>query len=308
MHGNFRNYEERVFTSSVKGLSQIAVGTGVQSACSAIGKALGAANAAVAAYTSVCSDARGTCVNKCATLKRKLEKDGELCFGNDPSATAARNDLYNKVIDENYGVCQKLDAKVQQGVAAVNNTIGTVAGAQNCAAQVDTTLVYCKQNPTAVGCSAMSSDCSNPSIAASNPVCICARNSNDPSCSQANSRADVGGMGNAADMSSSGLSGGAGSGAGGAGGGLDDVSWQGRDWKPGNSTGEDPGGDKGGRPIQEGGAGNSGGPEGGGGPGERTALAVNSGLRGGGGAGGGGGFFASEEGGGRGGSAAGGAP
>ncbi|MBC7372025.1 MAG: hypothetical protein H7326_10690 [Bdellovibrionaceae bacterium] len=291
--GNCDSENDEGISSSVKGLSTLAVGTGVQSACTAVGKALGAANAAIAAYTSVCSDARNSCVSSCSALKRKLEREGDFCFGTYPSGRAAKDKLYNEVVDDNYTVCQKLDAKVQQGVAAVNNTIGTVTGAQNCAAQVDTTLVYCKQNPTAVGCTNSVTDCSNPSIAASNPICICARNPADASCSQANSRATDSGMGNA-DMPSSGLSGGT---AGkGLDGGLNDVSWQGRDWKPGNSAGEDPGGDKGGRPIQEGGAGGSGGPSVPGSAAEKAALAVNGGLRGGGGSGGGG-YFGSQEGG-----------
>ena len=293
--GNCDSENDEGVSSSVKNLASLAVGTGIGSACSAFGKALGAANAAIAVYTGVCSDARGSCVSTCGALKRKLEVDGDFCYGTDPAGRAAKDQDYRIVVDDNYGICQKLDAKVQQGVAAVNNTLGTVTGAQNCAAQVDTTLVYCKQNPTAVGCANTATDCSNPSIAASNPVCICKLNRAAASCSQASARAVDSGMGSS-DMSSSGLSGGTNGGK--LDGGLEDVSWQGRDWKPGNSTGDDPGGDKGGRPIQEGGAGGSGGgAEGAPGAGERAAMNVNSGLRGGGGGSGGGGFFASEEGG-----------
>ncbi|MBK9324077.1 MAG: hypothetical protein IPM97_14220 [Bdellovibrionaceae bacterium] len=276
------------------GLSNAAAGMGqqmgAQAACSDFGKALGAANGAVAAFTQVCSSAKNSCLSKCNSLKQALDRELSSptaeCIGTNSHVAVELSHIMESAISE-VDTCRGLDAKVQQGVAAVNNLKGTVEGAMNCAAQLDTTLLYCKQNPNAIGCSAMATDCSNPTIASTSPVCICAKNPNDPSCSVSMKASS--GRGGATDLASNaGLTGG--SAGGGLDTGLDNVDWQGRDWKKSNDTAEDPGGSKGGRPIQDGSAG-SGGSDGGSGSGaDPSSVSVNSGFRGGGG-GSGGGFY-----------------
>ncbi len=285
-------------TQAKRGLSDLATGmgqqSGAQAACSGMGQALGAANAAVAAFTQTCNSAKNSCVSKCSSLKRDLDRELSSptpeCIGADNSGAAELSQIMESAISEN-AECRTLDTKVQQGVAAVNNTMGTVQGAMNCAEQLDTTLLYCKQNPNAIGCSVMATDCSNPTIASTSPICICAKNPSDPSCSVSMKAGS--GRGGATDLASSaGLTGGS-AGGGGADMGLDNVDWQGREWKKSNDTAEDPGGSKGGRPIQDGSAGNGSGGGEGGGAGGPNAVSVNNGFRGGGG-GGGGGFYGGE--------------
>lgn len=272
---------------------------GAKAACSNFGKALGAANGAIAAFSQVCSSAKNSCLSKCLSLKqaldRELSKPTDECIGTNTHVALKLSRLMETAIDE-VDTCRGLEAKVQQGVAAVNNLKGSIDGAMNCAEQLDTTLLYCKQNPNALACSpmaTMATDCSNPSIAASSPICICARNPNDPACNVSTKASS--GRGGATDLASSaGLTGGS-AGGGGIDSGLDNVDWQGREWKKSNDTAEDPGGSKGGRPIQEGSAGNRGGAGNGSGGGDPNAVSVNSGFRGaGGGSGGGGGFYGGE--------------
>jgi hypothetical protein len=290
-------------------LKTIAVGlsqqVSAQNACSGLAKGLGAANAAVAAFTGVCSDTRTTCVNTCSSLRNALERDGAACYGGNASAPALAQ--IRADVREFLDTCNALDTKIQQGVAAVNNTIGSLQGAQSCANQLDVGLLYCKQNPTAIGCDT-STDCNNAVIANSSPICYCSKGlpPSDPrysTCNIAVNKSSGTGTdsGNVAAVGG-GLTGG-------TNGGINtddlmDTSWKGDpNWKKGNTSGEDPGGSKGGRPLQDGTAGNPGGPDGGGGAGgAANQMAVNSGFRGGAGGGSGGGFY----GGGGGGGAAGG--
>src|SRR5437868_7648122 len=192
-----------------EGLSTFALGIDQQmsgaAACTGMGKAVGAANSAVAIFTQGCSTAKSACLAKCLNFKRAVDRDGDRCAGYEPDKN--QFNLWRDSASNTLDACNALETKVQQGIAALNNTMSTIQGAQNCAAQLDTTLVYCKQNPTAIGCSAIATDCTNPSIAASSPICICAKNPSDPTCSVAMKSAANGGSMDLAS-GSAGLSGG----------------------------------------------------------------------------------------------------
>jgi hypothetical protein len=270
------------------GLGMFAVGIGqqmaAQQACTGMGKAVGAANAAVATFTQTCSSAKSSCMVKCRNLKKHLEKEGDTCYtGQSSQLTQMRSQTSSELVS-----CNNLDEKIQQGVAAVQNTMSTIVGAQNCAAALGIdTLLYCKQNPLAIGCSVASTDCSNATIAASSPVCICAKNPNDPSCMPAMKAAD---NNNFAGINSAGTSGGAAGAGTGIDGGLDNADWQGGAWKKSNDLAEDPGGNKGGRPVDQGSGSSGSGANPAAAAAESKAANVNNGFRGGAGGGSGGGY------------------
>jgi hypothetical protein len=237
-------------------------------------------------------------MKKCTELKRRVDKEGDRCFGLDPAKTEL-NAFRSKVEDEGDN-CRGLDAKVQQGVAAINNTMTQVQQMQACGENVDISLLYCKQNPLALGCQTVATDCSNPQIALTSPICICKNNPNDPvNCNLAMKAGDPANTASIAGAGS-GLVDAAGAGTGGIDGGLDNADWQGGEWKKSNDLAEDPGGNKGGRPIQDGAGGGGKGDGGAGGGAESKAAGVNNGFRG--GSGGGGGGYAGGGGGGEAGS------
>lgn len=238
-----------------------------------------AANAAVAAFSELCVSAKKSCMDSCQTARRTVSSD--------PTTETQFGSQVNGLIDS----CKSLETNIQAARQGMENTVGALQGLGNCKTNFDTGLFdLCKTNPNAFGCTAaLATDCSNPTVAASNPICICKANPNAESCTGINAKA-LGGENrfDSASMTPNGMNG-----AGGtdlpSGGFLDDPSWQGDpNLKADKSRSEEIGGSKGGRPLMEGGGGGSGGAGGrGAGGANGTGVAVNAGFRGGGGGGGG---------------------
>lgn len=246
---------------------------GIQAACSGIGKALAGANGAIVVFSEMCSSARSKCLASCGGVMK-----------NSPVASERVQ------AEMNHRICRGLDAKIQQASQAIANMVGAMRGAQTCAKQTSTDLFnYCGSNPNAIGCENTVQDCSNPKVAATNPICICKANPSAATCTGINLKAG-GGFEGANSLTADGASMGSGGGgnAGGVDGLIDNANWQGDpNLKPDQSASEAPGGSKGGRPLMEGegGGGGSGGGNGGGGA-TTSSVAVNAGFRGGGGGGG----------------------
>jgi hypothetical protein len=265
-------------------LSNFAVETGSQlgiaGACSGMAKYVAGANAAVIYFTQNCSSSRSNCVTSCQKARTAVN-------GASAATQSEVTDLLNS--------CKDLDTKIQQGTQAIQNLVGTIQSSQSCAKQTDAALVdYCASNPGAIGCSALSTDCSNPSVAASNQICICKNNPGSSACTGALAKTSGGGF-DSANMNA--LPGGAGGAAGVGSPGSDnlmgDANWAGDpNLKADKRASEEAGGKKGGRPLLDGGGGGGAGGAGDKGKGGGTpaqGIAVNAGFRGGGGGGGWGG-------------------
>jgi len=245
------------------------------SACTALGKGIAGANGALAVFSGMCSGSKKDCTSACTVALSGAK------------ATNSVNDIM--AAQENLQGCKALDAKIQQAAQQIQSVAATVSGAQDCSKDTTTDGLYdfCKNNPSAVGCSTEATDCTNPSIAASSPICICKDNPSAATCGGANLKAgggfdnfDSASLGGAAPGSTGTLD---------SSGILGDDDWAGDpNAKSDNTRAEDVGGSKGGRPLDEGGGGRGGGgKDGGGGPGgPGTGVAVNAGFRGGGGGGG----------------------
>lgn len=264
---------------------------GIQGACSGIGKALMGANAAVTAFSYMCSSAKTKCMNSCNSAMEMVQ--------NMEYSSSTPTMMLD--IDHNRLNCRNLETKVKQASEAMQNMVGAISGAQSCAEQTGTDLFnYCQSNPSAIGCANVAQDCSNPSVAASNPICICKANPTASNCVAMNLKAgDSGFQDGGGGASMNGIANGkGGTNADGIEGLLGDVSWQGDPTlKPSQGPADDAGGAKGGRPLMEGGAGGStAGGGGGGAGGAGTTVAVNSGFRGGGGGGGGWGSYSGGQG------------
>lgn len=246
--------------------------------------------ASIGLYKGECGGARTQCISKCSSVKNNIETQS----ASNPAIRQACQAALQKVSGP-LSMCEStLKGRLDQADQNIARLVGLMGQAKNCQTQFSgLDMGLCMTNPSAPGCgfSAASTDCNDPTAAATNPVCICVKNPMDPSC---------GGSFKTGSIGSSGVLAGANGGS-----GLDSNYNSGKDiskmvdamgsssidqGKANNGSGEDPGGRKGGGAnIDSGGSGNGGTGSGGGdesyaGGGRGTP----SGFRGGGGGGGGG--------------------
>lgn len=203
--------EDPTMNSTLNTLQQAAVVLGQQTAssvtaaCSKMAGLSEAANAAVAAYQANCSAAINSCNSACASAVSFWNK--QKGCAEQVSATMVGppqvppTTLYDRAKDS-MKACQGFNAKAQQAQQAVQNYAMTAANAAHCADSTSGTPTpqLCQQNPNLEGCSAINMDCSNAAMA-SNKVCICSKNPNDPTC-LATQSASVNSQSNGTDMAS----------------------------------------------------------------------------------------------------------
>ena len=158
------------------------VSTSLAAACSSMANISQAANAATAAYQMSCSSSVGTCSTDCSAAM-SLYNSTKGCSP-DGTATNAITQFQSTIKDEQK-TCSSFNVKAQQAQQAINNFVQTTMQAKNCdsltSGTSSVTTELCLQNPSLVGCSAINMDCSNPTMA-SNKVCVCSKNPNDPTC------------------------------------------------------------------------------------------------------------------------------
>lgn len=168
--------------------SQLSVALGSQSAasitaaCSTMGTLAGAANAAVAAYRMMCSSAISSCKSACAEMASYVEQNRTCLSVVGYSGVPAESALKSKVER-----CDQFQNNVEEANQAITNLIGTAKNASQCsnstAATVGDIPVICQTNPTMVGCaSTTAKDCTDPTQAATNLVCICSVNPTSEKC------------------------------------------------------------------------------------------------------------------------------
>lgn len=266
----------------------------IQSACSGMANISQAANAAVAAYRINCSSEISTCKTVCAKAKAYVTANAR-CLG-----ASGALDAYNAQAEGEAKKCDAFTAKMDQAQQAIQNYGNTNANATQCeeltSGDATPSPEFCKAYPTAPNCVNQASvDCSNPSIASTNKVCICAKNPTDPQCfneqkASANAfNANGGGIDSASRMAAA---------KGDSSFGDSDIpglpSIAQGSFTPGGGEGVD--GQQGsGNPVGGGSSGSAGGSAGGSGAaaGEETSADINAGFYG----GGGGGKFGSGSGG-----------
>lgn len=203
----------------------------IQAACSKMADISQAANGAVAAYRLMCSGAIKDCRSACADLVN-FSKSNSNCFVNSPSGnidlpnvSESARQITLQLRNQNSlamvssaeaiaGRCNNYDAKMNEAQQAIQNYGMTAANASQCAQLSKGTTAavpeYCKANPTAVGCNpAAPVDCTNPTEATSNKVCVCSVNPHDPMCSSSQKAISDGGNTSLIDSSSRVASGGA---------------------------------------------------------------------------------------------------
>ncbi|WP_291515411.1 hypothetical protein [Bdellovibrio sp. ArHS] len=166
----------------------------IQAACSRMAGLTQAANAAVAAYRLTCSNSISSCKSACSAAKTYAEQQAHCLVAANPGAN------YTAIIsraDSELKRCDNFQNKVNEANQAIANFGATSANASQCAAlnagDETPTPQFCAANPTHVSCLAQQNvDCTNPTVAASNKVCICQKNPLDPACVTAQKAGDSG--------------------------------------------------------------------------------------------------------------------
>ncbi|QDK36575.1 hypothetical protein [Bdellovibrio sp. NC01] len=165
-----------------------ATAASVQAACTNMAKYSAAANAALAAYDANCSSDIGSCTSACQQAVNYWESNNYCreTGANGPPSPWPSDSIYLQA-KEKLSTCRSLTSKAQDAQKAAQNYMLTMANASNCAqassgtsdAQVQ---ALCQANPNLEGCTASGPvDCTKPELA-SNKVCICSKNPNDPQC------------------------------------------------------------------------------------------------------------------------------
>lgn len=161
-------------------------GSNVQAACGQMANVSQAANAAVAAYRIVCNNAISTCKSQCKLIEEYVRGNpscGPYFLGGGNSSSAAALSQGQTLANR----CKNFDAKMNQAQQAIQNYGNTAANASACSQQTagdaQATPDFCKANPNYPSCqTAANVDCNNPELAATNKVCVCAKNPTDPMC------------------------------------------------------------------------------------------------------------------------------
>lgn len=190
--------------------SQLALALGQQTsasimaACSKMAGVAQAANAALAAYRLNCNSAINSCRSACSQVKQYIQNNSYCLVSTMTSST------YDSLMANADGEAQKCTAfenKTNQAQQAIQNYGATSANAAQCAALTSgdpaSLAAYCAKNPTQLVCqTAQAADCSNPQVAATNKICICAKTPNDPRCLKTQKPTDPNAIGGNIDSSS----------------------------------------------------------------------------------------------------------
>ncbi|MEK2644165.1 hypothetical protein [Bdellovibrio sp. BCCA] len=155
----------------------------IQAACSRMADFTQAANGALAAYRMTCNVSINSCKSACSDAKSYLTQNLQ-CVSENNQATASN---LLSAADDSVKKCGNFDSKMNQAQQAIQNYGATSANASQCASLTSGTsgqvTEFCKANPTHVSCkTAGPVDCSNPTEATTNKVCVCIKNPNDPMC------------------------------------------------------------------------------------------------------------------------------
>ncbi|WP_374077509.1 hypothetical protein [Bdellovibrio bacteriovorus] len=157
----------------------------IQAACSKMADFTQAANGALAAYRLTCSNSINSCKSACTEAKTYLNQNQQCLTGGNQ---LTYSNLMTSV-DNDIKVCNNYNSKVNEAQQAIQNYGATSANASQCASLTEGTgsapvTEFCKANPTHVSCAGVAAvDCTNPTQATTNKVCVCTKNPNDPMCS-----------------------------------------------------------------------------------------------------------------------------
>lgn len=178
---------------AIGGLGQ-QLSSSVKGACSTMGMISAAANAAMSAYQMNCQSSIESCWSACDAAVN-FYKNNNGCLGGGLTISQVNGDLVLVSMNNSKKTCRALTAKSDQAKVGMQNLMTTLGQANKCSNAVNGTGVLipeiCKTNPTMPGCSNLGNiDCSRPELA-SDKVCVCSKNPNNPICMNGNSAGSI---------------------------------------------------------------------------------------------------------------------
>jgi hypothetical protein len=153
-----------------------------QLACSKLAQLSGAASAASGAFNTACSASYSKCQSACQSdldSAKAAESSGFLPAGSDAVAD----------IRKNIRRCQSVASSLSGAANNIAQFAQVNQAMSYCQSQTgDSWAEHCRTTPTDPYCATAksSTDCTDPTTAATNRICICQRNPNDPKCGNAN--------------------------------------------------------------------------------------------------------------------------
>ncbi len=199
--------------NQLKNQINMGAASSIAALCSQMGTFASTMNGAVAAYSAYCSAGYASCSSACDASLQEVDQIARMLAlpgGYASGVTEAQVGLASKEIKEARVKCASLSENIRTATENVGSYLTLEQfKSQQCGNAVGGLDQACLKNPNTPECKAkMAQNCSNPTFAANNTVCICMSNPSDPRCGSASGNNNF-----AAGMNGRGRSGAGGSGA-----------------------------------------------------------------------------------------------
>ncbi|WP_295901869.1 hypothetical protein [uncultured Bdellovibrio sp.] len=164
----------------------------ITQSCTEMAKVSQAANATVATFRTRCKAAQNSCFDSCARVNTFISERSSTCFPHLTSQQVSEAmSQYQNNVSGNRTKCEALDTKITEAEKAIKEYGNALTVSAGCREDTYGGLAanapeFCKATPSYPGCSrANPIDCSDPTAAVENRVCICQKNPNDRTCTLA---------------------------------------------------------------------------------------------------------------------------
>jgi hypothetical protein len=156
-------------------------GMNIQMACTKMKDISQLANGAMLAFKTSCLISQKNCSSSCTAAANMRRDDPRLAGCDARGAVNVALKKFNRT-------CNALTTTIDDAGAHLMTMYATQLNAQKCDELTTANLqAYCQSNPNDPMCGTTIADCSNPTTAASNTICICQTNPSDSRCGTTNS-------------------------------------------------------------------------------------------------------------------------
>lgn len=152
------------------------VNSSINGLCQNAASLMSGMNVALAAFQATCEYSRNACVTSCKDVVKKMKNCPDADYG---TSLMAHKDEMEKYSNE----CHSFGSRTNEAAQNATMAMASFKQANDCAQITKAmNMSMCSRNPFAPGCTGRNQTCDDPAFAASNAVCICMRNPNDPKC------------------------------------------------------------------------------------------------------------------------------
>ncbi len=196
-----KNKDTTNFMATADGMVKMlgmTTGMNIQMACTKMKDISQLANGAMLAFKTSCLIDQNSCASSCEIAVNAGKADPRLASC-DPSGE------WKTMLNSSTRACKGLTTTIDDAGAHMMAMYATQLNAQKCDEMTTANLeAYCQSNPNDPMCGTTVADCSNPTTAASNTICICQANPRDSRCGTTTaSTSGTNGSSNGANGSSS---------------------------------------------------------------------------------------------------------